>query len=101
MIYEGNCNTELVCTYFNNILKKIKDKSVIIMDNASYHKSARLEEIFDKHNHLLVFLPPYSPELNPIELLWGILKRNPGHYFDDTKDLLENLKIQVCKLMMG
>ena len=44
------------------------------MDNASFHKKEKLFKIADKHNRKLIFLPPYSPELNPIENFWSVLK---------------------------
>ena len=45
-----------------------------IMDNASFHKSLKTEEILTKHGHELEFLPPYSPDLNPIEHKWAQAK---------------------------
>ncbi|MBQ8692812.1 MAG: transposase, partial [Synergistaceae bacterium] len=44
--------------------------TVIIMDNASFHRKKRLHEIAEEYNVKIVFLPPYSPELNPIEHFW-------------------------------
>ena len=71
-------------------------KSVFILDNASYHKSQKLKELFEKHGHVMLFLPPYSPDLNPIEKLWGNLKRQLRNYYDYSKTLLENLKLVIC-----
>ena len=47
--------------------------ALLILDNASYHKSARLKI---PSNITIHHLPPYCPELNPIENLWGFMKRN-------------------------
>ncbi|MDR2560890.1 MAG: transposase [Holophagales bacterium] len=49
--------------------------SVIVMDNASFHRKSRLPELAGRAGHVVLFLPPYSPELNPIENFWGWLKR--------------------------
>jgi len=73
MIYEDTANTDVILAYFKNVLPKLKNKSVIIMDNATFHKGKQLKELFEKYNHKLVFLPPYSPDLNPIENIWGTL----------------------------
>ncbi|MDE5556279.1 MAG: transposase [Ruminococcus sp.] len=45
------------------------------MDNASFHSKKKLYEICKKYGVNLIFLPPYSPELNPIEKYWYILKQ--------------------------
>ena len=74
--------------------------SVIIMDNTSFHKGKELKELFEKHNHKLVFLPAYSPELNPIENMWGTIKQNFRSYYDYNKNLFENLSYWVCECCM-
>jgi transposase len=48
--------------------------SVLIVDNASFHHSDRVKELCDRAGVKLEFLPPYSPDLNPIEDFFGILK---------------------------
>jgi hypothetical protein len=49
--------------------------SLIIMDNASFHKKQQIYDIAAKHNVYVLFLPPYSPEFNPIEKSWANLKQ--------------------------
>ena len=49
-------------------------RSIIILDNASIHKSARLQELCDRSGVVLEFLPPYSPDFNPIEATFKDLK---------------------------
>jgi transposase len=44
-----------------------QDRSIIILNNCSIHRSNIVREIIELHGILLVFLPPYSPDLNPIE----------------------------------
>ena len=97
MVYEGTANSDVVCGYFKYILPKLKPNSVIIMDNASYHKSKRLKELFKKHNCHLVFLSAYSPDLNPIENMWGTIKQELRNYCDYSICLLDNLSIFICK----
>jgi transposase len=50
-----------------------RKNSHIMLDNAGYHKSEKMRAFIDKTNITLHFLPPYSPNLNPIERLWKIL----------------------------
>jgi len=97
MIYEDTANTDVILAYFKNVLPKLKNKSVIIMDNATFHKGKQLKELFEKYNHKLVFLPPYSPDLNPIENIWGTIKQQLRSYYDYNKSLLENLSYWVCQ----
>lgn len=49
-------------------------KSVPVMDNASFHRSNRLEQMCDEAGVKLLYLPPYSPDLNPIEEFFAELK---------------------------
>ena len=67
--------------------------SVLVMDNASFHHSARIKEMCSRAGVKLVYLPPYPPDLNPIEELfaelktfvkrkWQIYEENPTQGFD-------------------
>jgi isftu1 transposase len=97
MIYEGTADACLIVSYFEFVLPKLKPNSVVVMDNASFHKSKTLKDLFESHNIQLIFLPPYSPDLNPIEKIWGNVKKELRNYFDYSRNLLENLCEVVCK----
>lgn len=62
-------------------------KSVLVMDNASFHHSEYIAQICADAGVKLVYLPPYSPDLNPIEEFFaelkGFIKRNWGYYEAD------------------
>jgi transposase len=47
---------------------------IVIIDNASFHKSSRIRNLIEQAGCLLIYLPPYSPDLNPIEHYWYKLK---------------------------
>jgi transposase len=49
-------------------------RSVLVMDNASFHRSERIEQLCFNKGVKLVYLPPYSPDLNPIEEFFAELK---------------------------
>ena len=53
----------------------IKKGSVIVMDKASFHRQKQLICATQKAGCSLIFLPPYSPQFNPIEKFWSWLKR--------------------------
>lgn len=63
----------------------------IIWDNAGYHKSEKMREFVKDSNIQLHFLPPYSPNLNPIERLWKILHEQVTYnkYYDKLRDFTE------------
>ena len=48
--------------------------TVIVMDNASFHMHSHIREAAQAYGCILEYLPPYSPDLNPIEKLWAQLK---------------------------
>ncbi len=75
MQYNKSTDSALFEYWFEQcLLPCLPDDTVIVMDNASFHRKEYLFEIAKKHHKKLVFLPPYSPELNPIENFWAILK---------------------------
>lgn len=75
MQYKGTTNAPLFETWFEQwLLPCLSEGNVIVMDNASFHRKRKLFDIAAKHNITLIFLSPYSPELNPIEKFWANLK---------------------------
>ena len=75
LAFQGCCNTAVVDIYFAQVLlPALPLGSVIVLDNASFHHSpTTLQLVTDAGFHLL-FLPAYSPDLNPIEHFWATLK---------------------------
>jgi transposase len=58
--------------------------TVIILDNASFHRKPTLERIAAFYGHRILWLPTYSPDKNRIEKLWANLKNWLRLYFDDS-----------------
>ncbi len=63
----------------------------LILDKAGYHCSKAVAEYAEKHHIKLHFLPPYSPNLNPIERLWKVMneKVRNNRFFKSAKDFKE------------
>ena len=75
-LFEGSCNTAVFETYIQEVLCPVSRKGqVVIMDNASFHQSKKMKELIEEKECILIYLPPYSPERNPIEKYWGVLKK--------------------------
>ena len=57
-----------------DLFPKIQEKSVLVMDNATFHKRSDIIEAIQDKGHIIEWLPPYSPDLNPIEHKWSQAK---------------------------
>ncbi len=74
--YQGTMDSTLFNFWLSNfLLPEIGKGKTIIMDNAAFHKSQETEVIINDAGCQLIFLPPYSPDFNPIEKFWANLKR--------------------------
>lgn len=78
--YSGTMNSRLFEFWFAMLLKVIPRGSVIIMDNASFHRKKILQKMAKKVGCRLIFLPAYSPDFNPIEHIWANLKNWLAHH---------------------
>lgn len=75
LLFEGTCNTLLLNAWLtDHLLPALPAGSTLVLDNAAFHKAASTQAIVAQAGHQLLFLPPYSPHLNPIEKLWANLK---------------------------
>ena len=80
--FEGGCKRVIVENWLHTLGQSLpKDengcypKRILIMDNARFHHGGDLQQIAKQYNIELKYLPPYSPELNPIEPLWSVIKQ--------------------------
>lgn len=56
------------------LVPELMPGQIVIMDNATFHKSKKTHELIEKAHCKLIFLPPYSPDFNPIEKYWAWFK---------------------------
>jgi transposase len=74
-LFSCNVDSDVFYAWLNeDLLPKTPSGSVIVMDNASFHKRNDMIELIESAGHSLLFLPPYSPDLNPIEHKWAQAK---------------------------
>jgi transposase len=99
LLYNGTADTELVVFWVKQmLLAALPNNSILVWDNASFHTSKQLQSIIEDAGHSMIFLPPYSPDLNPIEHKWEELKHNLKKYYDETIGFIENLIREVNRL---
>ena len=73
----GAFKGEGVVRFLQHVLTHIRGEVVVVLDNAGIHKSKAVTAFAAGEARLsLRYLPPYAPELNPIELVWAYVKRN-------------------------
>ena len=87
VLFEGNCNTD----FFNEWLNKelcplLGAEHVIVMDNVPFHKGTKTREIIQKTGAKILFLPPYSPDFNPIEKDFATIKKIREYNEHETLD---------------
>jgi transposase len=56
------------------LVRKLRPGDIVVLDNVGAHKPHRIRELVEAAGARLLFLPPYSPDLNPIEFGWSKLK---------------------------
>ena len=80
--YEIFKNKNIDQFIFYNFLKNkvfpICNNKYILMDNAKFHKTKILFDLFRESKNTVLFIPPYSPQYNPIENVFGIIKNKPA-----------------------
>jgi transposase len=92
------CDTDCFQLYIQELSKrKPRELKVVVLDNGAFHKAKKL--IIPK-NIILIFLPPYSPELNPAEKIWWQIKQEfVCKSFENIKDLSRYLGKAVRKII--
>ena len=74
--YNGTTDSILFeCWFEKCLMKEVHAGCIIVLDNATFHRKRQLREIAARYSCMVWFLPPYSPDLNPIEKWWAWLKR--------------------------
>jgi transposase len=74
-LFQGSINADVFYSWVTNaLLPSVPQNSVIIMDNARFHKRHDIIDVLLNAHHNVEFLPPYSPDLNPIEKKWAQAK---------------------------
>ena len=74
-LFQGNINSDVFHAWLiQDLIPKLPQGAVIVMDNAPFHKRQDIQKVITDAKHILEYLPPYSPDLNPIEHKWAKAK---------------------------
>ena len=97
MVLDGPMNAECFKAYVNQVLvPTLKPGDIVVMDNLSAHKSEDIRSAIEAAGAELRYLPPYSPDLNPIEQAFSKLK---AHLRKHKERSVENLWDRIGKLL--
>jgi transposase len=100
MTLDGAINAPAFEAFVEQVLApQLKTGDVVVLDNLSSHKGVRVRQLIESAGANLLYLPPYSPDLNPIELAFAKLKqllRSAGHrdvhvLWSDTQRMLDRI----------
>lgn len=104
-VFDGPINGESFRTYVEQVLLPVlKPGDIVVMDNLGSHKAAAVRTLIRSAGARLLFLPPYSPDLNPIEQVFAKLKhfmrkaaeRTLEHTWQRIGELLSAFSPQEC-----
>jgi transposase/DNA-binding CsgD family transcriptional regulator len=107
-VFQGSTNASLFEDFIAQLLEHCgrwpDPKSMLVMDNASFHHSERIEQMCTDAGVKLVYLPPYSPDLNPIEEFFaelkGFIKRNWQHHMEHSDEGFDSF-LEWCIDIVG
>ena len=90
LIFEGALNGELFKAYISKCLAPtLNEGDIVIMDNLSSHKVEGVVDLIIAAGASVIYLPPYSPDFNPIEMMWSKIKAYLRKIKARTNELLE------------
>lgn len=89
--------------FLENILKEYPTgKIILVLDNARIHHAKLIQPFLEEHKERLElpFLPPYSPNLNPIEGLWKWLKTSVVYnvFYESVQDIRKNVQAFIAEI---
>jgi transposase len=88
-----HCNADNFQVFLNNFAKENSNElKIMVLDNGRFHKAKKL---IIPENIVLIFLPPYSPELNPAEKIWAKYKRKFTNKFYKSLEDVEDFIIEA------
>jgi hypothetical protein len=89
MLFESSCTHHTIAAWIQDVLlPELHPNSLVIMDNAPFHNKPEMQALLEAHGHSMLPLPKYSPDFNPIEQSFAILKRRRQFSHQSLEQLL-------------
>lgn len=90
--FQGSLNGKNFLSYVKNtLIPTLKKGDIVVMDNLSCHKVKGVKEAIEEAGASVLYLPPYSPDFNPIEMMWSKMKTLLRNWKTDTPELLHSV----------
>ena len=90
--FQGSLNGKNFLSYVKNtLIPTLKKGDIVVMDNLSCHKVKGVKEAIEEAGASVLYLPPYSPDFNPIEMMWSKIKALLRNWKTDTSELLHSV----------
>ena len=90
-LFQTNIDTLIFKSWLEqDLLPKLPTQCIIVMDNAAFHKTLEVKNLIQEAGHILEYLPPYSPDLNPIEKKWAHAKAIRRNFQCDIDDIFQH-----------
>ena len=90
--FQGSLNGKNFLSYVKNtLIPTLKKGDIVVMDNLSCHKVKGVKEAIEEAGASVLYLPPYSPDFNPIEMMWSKMKALLRNWKTDTPELLHSV----------
>lgn len=98
---DENINADSVISFLRQLLRQVDGPIILIWDRLMAHRAVKVRRFIDRRAELQsFFLPPYAPELNPVENVWGYLKMNPlaNYAASDFESLAWRTRSHACSV---
>ena len=99
VIFEGSCDTKVFLSYVEQILiKELTHGQIVVMDNINFHKNPKVKKLIESVGCSIMFLPTYSPDLNPIEHYWFKVKHQIRKVAYQSRNFFEIVSLTLKKV---
>jgi transposase len=90
MVYEGGTDVAVMRAFAEGELRRIlRPRDIVVMDNLAAHKDSAVIAAIESAGAIVCYLPPYSPDLNPIEAMWS-----------KVKEILRSIKARTAEALL-